>query len=181
MSPSLSRSVERVLSLLHGGLCCPPFLPQLGVVPWLGLPQFLLSTSCLFQWFIHHTFKSPCKYYTSLNTATHVKCHGCSTQYTYTHNLQFLFLFSFMAFRSAGPELSCREQKEPTYLEDRRLAHGGELPSTLVPCLKPTALALTFQTPLTPPTPLSPYYYNNDINNFGLFYLEQEVIKDILV
>jgi hypothetical protein len=158
MSPSLSRSAERVLSLLLGGLCCPPFLPQLGMAPWLGLPQFLFSTSCLFQRFIHHTFKSLYKYYTSLNIATHVKRHGCYDTihiHTYTHNLQFLFLFSFMAFRSAGPKLSCREQNKPTYLEDRCLAHGGEFPSTLVPCLKPTTLTLTFQTPSPPPTPLA--------------------------
>jgi hypothetical protein len=51
-----------------------------------------------------------------------------------------------------------RWKKKPSYLEDRRLVHGGESPSTLVPCLKPTALTLTFQSPLTPSHPLSPYY-----------------------
>ncbi len=140
----------------------PPFLPQLGVAPWLGLPQFLLSTSFFFQRFIHHTFKSPYKYNTSLNTSTHVKRHGCMTRYTYIHTLIIYSSYScspsWPSSRSAGPELSCREQKEPTYLEDRHLAHGGEFPSSQVPCLKPTALTLTFQTPLTPTHPLSPYY-----------------------
>jgi hypothetical protein len=43
---------------------------------------------------------------------------------------------------------------KPTYLEDRCLAHGGKFPSSKVPCLKPTALTLTFQAsphPLLPP------------------------------
>ncbi len=42
-------------------------------------------------------------------------------------------------------------KKKPTYLEDRRLAHGGEFPFNLVSCLKPTALTLTFQPHPSPP------------------------------
>jgi hypothetical protein len=65
--------------------------------------------------------------------------------------------------------------EKPTYLEDRCLAHSGEFPSTQVPCLKPTALTLTFQPP-PPPTPAHPLspglYYNENINNYGLLVLE---------
>jgi hypothetical protein len=43
---------------------------------------------------------------------------------------------------------SCAVREKPAYFEDRYLAHGGKFPSTQVPCLKPTALTLTFQTPL---------------------------------
>ncbi len=57
MSPSLSRSGERLSPLPLGGFVLPPFFPQLGV----SRLQFLLSISCLFQQFIHHTFKSPYK------------------------------------------------------------------------------------------------------------------------
>jgi hypothetical protein len=59
--------------------------------------------------------------------------------------------------------------KSPTYLEGQFLAHGGESPSTLVPCLLPTALIFT---PL--PTP-QPHYtiYDDVINNHGLLRLGQ--------
>ncbi len=59
-----------------------------------------------------------------------------------------------------------------TYLEDRCIAHGGKFPSTQVPCLKPTALTLTFQTHSSP-HPLGPVlYYNDAVNNFCLLDLE---------
>ncbi len=46
--------------------------------------------------------------------------------------------------------------------------YRGEFPSSQVPCLKPTAFALTFQMSLTPAYPLWPVlYYNDDINNFS--------------
>ncbi len=51
------------------------------------------------------------------------------------------------------------EGKNPTYFEGRCLAHGGESPSTLVPCLVSTALPL-LSNPTSPlPTPLAHMYY----------------------
>jgi hypothetical protein len=82
------------------GLCCP--LPFPSLVWPLGLPQFLLSTTCLFQRFIHHTFKSPYNCYTSLNTSAHVEHYGHMTRYTSIHSLQSFFLFSFLTSKQVS-------------------------------------------------------------------------------
>jgi hypothetical protein len=102
MSPSLSRSRERLPPHPRGKAVLPPFLPQLRVAPRLGLPQFLLSTTCLFQQSIHHTFKSPYNYYTSLHTPTHVGHYGRMALYTYIHSLQSFFLFSFLTSKQVS-------------------------------------------------------------------------------
>jgi hypothetical protein len=70
--------------------------------------------------------------------------------------------------------LRCKREKT-NYLENRCLAHGDKIPSTLVPCLNPTALTLTFQTPLTPPTPQPVLYYNDNINNFSFLIRNNSV------
>ncbi len=76
------------------GLCCPP---------WLGLPQFLLSTSCLFLRFIHHTFKSPYNYYTSLKTSTHIGIMVARHDiFTHIHDLQPFFLLFFLTYRQVS-------------------------------------------------------------------------------
>jgi hypothetical protein len=76
-----------------------------GPLPWLGLPWFLLSTTCLFHLLINHTFKSPYNYYTSLNTSTHVGHYGRMIWYTYIYNLQpFLLLFSLVSWQVSWPQ-----------------------------------------------------------------------------
>ncbi len=101
MSTSWSCSGERLPPLPSGGAVLPPF--GWCSPPRLGLPQFLLSTSCLFQQFIHHTFKSPYNYYTSLNTSTHVGIMGARHDiHIYLHNLQSFFLFSFLTSKQVS-------------------------------------------------------------------------------
>ncbi len=59
-----------------------------------------------------------------------------------------------------------------TYLEGRCFAHGGESPSTLVPCLVATAPPFD-SNPLHPfPTPSAhiTLYYNDNINNLYLLH-----------
>ncbi len=68
-------------------------------------------------------------------------------------------------------------RKEPvTYLEGRSFAHGGESPSTLVPCLVATAPPFNSNPPHPIPTPSARIilYYKDDINNLGLLHPEQE-------
>ncbi len=68
--------------------------------------------------------------------------------------------------------------KEKIHLEDKCLANGGDSPSTQVPCLKSTALTLTFQpTPRPHPPPWPSTVYNNDVNNPGLLDPEQESLS----
>jgi hypothetical protein len=57
------------------------------------------------------------------------------------------------------------KEKKPTYLENRCLAHGGEIPST--PLLETNFPYSYFPNSLTPPTPLAVLYDNDDIKNFG--------------
>ncbi len=68
------------------------------------------------------------------------------------------------------------KKKQPTFLENQCIAHGGKFPSTLVPCLKSTALTLTFQSPLTPSHPLGPYYITTTTSTISVFLLQNSYI-----
>jgi hypothetical protein len=78
-------------------------------------------------------------------------CTQISRLYLHMHN-QMIFTQCTQLLIEPLAEIT----KSPTYLEGQFLAHGGESPSTLVPCLLATALIFT---PLPPPHSSAPLYY----------------------
>ncbi len=84
------------LSQSHSRERQPPFM-RVGAMshPQFGLPQFLLSTRCLFQRFKYHTFNPPTtitQVLTLLNMVTSWVC-DLTQKYIHIHNLQSFFLF----------------------------------------------------------------------------------------
>ncbi len=89
--------------------------------------------------------------------------------FTCTQNLVYIYTIHNQSLTKPPCE---KKKRIPTYLEDRCLAHGGESPSTLVPCLVATAPNFD-SNPLHPfPTPSAciTLHYKDDINNFSLLH-----------
>jgi hypothetical protein len=59
-------------------------------------------------------------------------------------------------------------KRNPTYLESRDFAHGGESPSTLIPCLVATAHPLLYNPP-HPSHPSSPHYVTMTLSTISVF------------
>jgi hypothetical protein len=89
MGSSQSRSRERLPPFLRVGAMSPP---------WFSMPLFLLSTSCLFQRFIHHTFNPHTTISQVLTLLYMVTSWVCdmTCKYIHIHNLQSFFLFSHL-------------------------------------------------------------------------------------
>jgi hypothetical protein len=123
-----------------------------------GLREILLFVSEEILWtFLKESYNC----FATLRSFPRINAWQCRPRMVYflpPHGILFLCFIQLHEQSTFGrnPVTPCavKEQKH-TYLENQCLAHGGKFSSTQVPCLKPTAPILIFQTPLIPPTPLA--------------------------
>jgi hypothetical protein len=94
MGPSLSRLWDRLPSLSRGGAMLPPRAhSRFGLAPGLGLPQFLLSTTCLCYLFHKSHLQVPYTHHMKLKSFyTCLELWAHDTLHTYTNKLQLFFL-----------------------------------------------------------------------------------------
>ncbi len=92
---------------------------------------------CSFQLFRYHENGSKIKRMMMVHSMHGLFLTCTQESHLYLHNVQLIDVHTM--YRQLLIKPLTRKIKTPTYLKCQFLAHGGEFPSTLVPCLVATA------------------------------------------